>query len=180
MFNQQQGIVLEPFVVVFVCTGNMCRSPLAEGTLKDLLIDEAERTTAPVPVKVISAGTHACDGCGASRNAVLVAQEAGINLEHHVSRPLDDGIVYTADLILTMERSHKEFIDRVWPGLHTVHVLKQYSRTPDETRAPDIKDPIGSNMAVYHDIFNEIRDEVVRVAPVIIGLARKRSAGTVK
>ena len=148
---------------------------MAEGILKDLLIDEAERSHAPVPVKVISAGTHACDGCHATDNAIEVSSEAGINLNHHISRVLTTGIAERADLILTMEQNHLEFIHRNWPGIGSVYELKRFGVESEKVpKVLDIKDPIGGTLAIYHDTFKEIRKEIIRIAPVIIEQAKNR------
>ena len=153
----------------------MCRSPIAEGILKDLLIDEAERISGPIPVKVMSAGTHAFDGYGASENATRVAAESGINLERHVSRLLNTALITQADLILTMEQNHTDFINRRWRGLTQVQELKRFSRSDSMPKAVDIKDPIEGGLPVYRETFNEIKREIVRIAPVILELARSKN-----
>lgn len=148
---------------------------MAEGILKDLLIDEAERSHSQVPVKVISAGTHACDGCHATDNAIAVSSEAGINLTHHISRVLTTGMVENADLILTMEQNHRDFIHRNWPGVSSVYELKRFSVESEMMpKVLDIKDPIGGTLAIYRDTLKEIRKEIIRIAPVIIEQAKNR------
>ena len=92
--------------VLFVCTGNICRSPLAEALLRrDLSRRGVE------DVEVTSAGTGAWDGSPASEGAYLVALEHGLDLSGHQARPLTKKIVRQSDLILTMSRHHRTRAD---------------------------------------------------------------------
>ncbi|MFC1511945.1 low molecular weight protein arginine phosphatase [Candidatus Latescibacterota bacterium] len=168
--------MLEPFLVVFVCTGNICRSPMAEGILKEMLTDEAERSGALPPLQVMSAGTHAMDGFNPSEYAVMVAAEEGIDISNYISRFLTGDVVDRADLILTMERDHTEMITHVWPNASAVYDLTAFASTPGKMPVTtDIHDPIGCGKTIYRNVFSEIKREIERVAPVIIDLARKKA-----
>ncbi len=90
----------QPLRILFVCTGNLCRSPMAEGIARHLA---AERGHA---VDIRSCGTHAHDGDPASENGVTACEEKGIDISGHRSQPLTAEIIEWADQILCMEENH--------------------------------------------------------------------------
>ena len=89
--------------VLFVCTGNTCRSPLAEALTRHLLTERKVEG-----VTVASAGTGAWLGAPASEGSYLVALEDGVDLSAHRAQPLTPELAANADLILTMSRSHRQ------------------------------------------------------------------------
>ena len=114
--------------VLFVCTGNICRSPLAESLLERALKDRG------LEVQVTSAGTGAWDGAPASEGAYLVGLERGLDLSGHRARLLTRELVEVADLILTMARHHRARVDELG-GEGKVFVLGEYAGTSDFSTA---------------------------------------------
>ena len=141
----------DTFLLVFVCTGNICRSPMAEGIMKDIILDHARETGVSPKLKVISAGTNATAGYPASEHAIEVASEEGINIETHRSSPLTEDIAMSSDLILTMEQAHTRIIKHMWPEIRQVKELKRFGR--NETGNSDVLDPIGMGVDVYRSVF---------------------------
>ncbi len=135
--------------VLFVCTGNTCRSPLAEGIMRAML---AERGM--VGIAVSSAGTSAPGGEPASEGSYLVALEQGIDLSTHRSRPLDQGLVESADLILTMSPHHAEAA-RALGGGDRVHLLGEYAGR--NTEDAEVLDPFGADLEMYRETGIELR-----------------------
>lgn len=88
--------------VLFVCTGNICRSPLAEALL------ESSSRSFGLPVAVESAGTFARRGSPATPDAVVTARELGLEIEEHRARPLSEHLIDRADLVLGLTREHVE------------------------------------------------------------------------
>ncbi len=163
----------DTFILIFVCTGNICRSPMAEGIMKDIILDHARETGISPKLKVISAGTHASFGCPASEYAVEAAAEEGINIGTHLSSPLTEEIAMSSDLILTMESAHTGIIKHLWPDVRHVMELKHFGR--NETDNTEILDPIGMGIDVYRSIFGEIKREIIRSAPLIFRLAEEKA-----
>ena len=123
--------------ILILCTGNMCRSPMAEGLLKSLLAKHQLSDS----VEVRSAGTWASSGGAASANAVRVAAEHGIRLDAHRSTPLSRSLIEESDLILAMEPTHLEEVLTQGPEAEgRAHVLTTYADTeegdPIRTRPP--------------------------------------------
>jgi len=174
-YRSERGV--NTFIVLFVCTGNICRSPMAEGILKDLIIDEFDRRRIVLPIEVASAGTHAYGGHPASRHAVDVAKAHDINLTFHRSRHLASNLVNASDLILTMESAHRELINSQWPHASHVHELKRYMRETGLDFDADVLDPIGADRDVYAAVFDELKEEITRVAPHIFSLVEMKARG---
>ena len=131
--------------VLFVCTGNICRSPLAASLLERALKDRG------LEVAVTSAGTGAWDGAPASEGAYLVGLERGLDLSGHRARLLSRELVDAADLILTMARHHRARVDELG-GEGKVFVLGEYAGKGGD----EVSDPFGGDLAVYRDTAQEL------------------------
>ena len=167
---------MDNFLLVFVCTGNICRSPLAEGIMKDIVLDEVDIHHQVFPIEITSAGTHAIEGHPASQYAVDVAALSGINLNYHRSKYITEGLVKHADLILTMERSHTQYIKSLWPYFDSIFELKCFGL--EEKSVPpsiEIPDPIGMDIDFYKDVFDELKKEINRISPIVFSMVNKKS-----
>ncbi|MEX2155893.1 MAG: low molecular weight protein arginine phosphatase [Gemmatimonadales bacterium] len=141
--------------VLFVCTGNICRSPLAASLLERALKERG------LEVAVTSAGTGAWDGAPASEGAYLVGLECGLDLSAHRARLLSRELVEQADLILTMARHHRARVDELG-GEGRVFVLGEYAgREGDDV---EVSDPFGGNLEVYRDTCVELEALAAAVA----------------
>jgi protein-tyrosine phosphatase len=143
---------LSGLMIVLMCTGNTCRSPMAEVLLKQRLakklgcaIDELEDRG----LQITSAGIAAMAGGRAATEAVRVMAARGLDLTQHGSQPLGDRTARFADLILTMTRGHREAVVAQWPETaRRVHVLGGEGR--------DIADPIGGPAELYESCAEQI------------------------
>jgi protein-tyrosine-phosphatase len=141
--------------VLFVCTGNMCRSPLAAA----LMQREAE-ARGLADLTVSSAGTGAWDGAPASEGAYLIALEHGLDLSAHRARLVSRDLLQEADLVLTMARHHRARVQELEPEAR-VHVLGEFAgRTGPEA---EVSDPFGGDLELYRATYAEL-EELVRVA----------------
>jgi tRNA threonylcarbamoyl adenosine modification protein (Sua5/YciO/YrdC/YwlC family) len=137
-------------VIVLVCTGNTCRSPMAETLLREQLRRQLGSEDA---VRVLSTGVAAGAGSGASPQAVEVMGKRGLDLTGHSSRPLDDAVMNVADLVLTMTRGHRAAILAAWPDKHDrIHTLRR--------DGGDISDPVGMPVEVYQSCAQQIDSEL--------------------
>ena len=137
--------------ILFVCSGNTCRSPLAEAITRRLL-DTAGRSD----VEVSSAGTSAWDGSPASDGALLVGMERGLDLSQHRSRLLTAEIVSEADLILVMSPSHLSRVKELDPDAKA-HLLAGFA-SGREGRS--VQDPFGGDLAAYRDTVDDLEAEL--------------------
>ena len=127
--------------IVFVCTGNTCRSPMAEGYLKSKNIRDVE---------VLSFGIFA-DGSKVSENSAAVMSEIGVDIKDHISRPLDNRI-FDADKIYCMSESHASMLSAVGVDKEKIFVL-----------SGGIPDPFGSGMDSYRECRDAIITEIDRL-----------------
>lgn len=160
--SARAGTRQEAPVVVFVCTANMCRSPMAEHLFREAWGSQA-------PCRVVSAGTDASDGMPASYQSVAAMGELGVDLRTHRSQMLTRELVDVADLIVVMTASHAQRIAWRFPdAAPKVRLLKSFvAGTPgDEVEVPD---PIGLSDSVYR----AVRDDMRAAMPAIVEFVRR-------
>ena len=141
--------------LLFVCTGNTCRSPMAEAIAR-----HAAQERGLADLDVGSAGTSAWGGAPASDGALLVSLEHGLDLNPHRARVLTRELVEGADLILTMSPHHRERA-QVLGGAGRTHLLTDFAARTTTGRA--VQDPFGGELDTYRETFDELAREIARV-----------------
>ncbi len=145
------------WTMLLVCSGNTCRSPMAEVIARDLLASERKLRPEQLEdagVQVISAGAFASAGAPASAEAVAALAKAGLDLSKHRSRRLSAEMIRDADVIYGMTRAHVEAVLRMAPNA----AQKTFRLDP----AADIEDPIGSDTTVYQRTAEVIRRKLLQ------------------
>jgi protein-tyrosine-phosphatase len=141
--------------ILFVCTGNTCRSALAEALARKVIV---ERALADVEVQ--SAGTSAWDGAPASDGALLVGMERSLDLSQHRAQTLTRELVRDTDLVLAMGPHHLERIEALG-GAGKAYLITDFASRGASARP--VNDPIGGELEVYRATADELDDEVRRV-----------------
>lgn len=149
--------------ILFVCTGNVCRSPMAEYLFRQRMADQPH-------IHPISAGLMGIENQPASSEAITVLNELGVDLKPHRSRSLSKDLVASSKLIAVMTAAHREAILRDYPeAADKVFLLSSFG-TADEKRAPDIPDPIGQSV----DVYRRVRDQInSALSDLILHLAER-------
>jgi protein-tyrosine phosphatase len=156
--------------ILFVCSGNTCRSPMAAALARRMLADRLKMSEGELEKSgftVISAGVSAMAGAPATEHAAEAVRGLGGNLAGHRSRPLTADLIRQADRIWTMGRSHAAWIAAMAPS------AAEKTRMLDPSG--DISDPIGGDLHLYEELATRLKsliekqlgtDELIHLEPV--------------
>ncbi len=138
--------------VMFICTGNICRSAMAEAMLKKMLKEKNKAN-----IQVYSCGIYAETGDFPTQNAIDVMEQYGINLKTHKATNIKEAKIEEMDLILCATLSHKIAVLQSYPKVQNkIYTMKEYAGLSNENQNLDIADPWGYNIQVYKNCAKEI------------------------
>ena len=143
--------------IIFICTGNTCRSPMAK------IIAEAEFKKAGIKASLFSAGVAVYTEAPASEHAINIAYENGLDLSGHISQPVTEDILLSADLALTMTNHHKSRLLNIYPDCsNKIFTICEYTGTNG-----DVSDPFGGDKQEYEECFGQLRGLIEKLAEKI-------------
>lgn len=150
--------------IMFVCTGNICRSPMAhhymQKRVKDLNIEDN--------FLISSCGVYACTGEKATQNAIFVMKEYDVDMENHRATNIADTNIEDYDYIITLTTRHKEQIRYFYPKLgNNIYTLREF--VDNNEMYKDIDDPWGLNVTVYKNCALEIVEKVDKLIEKLRG-----------
>ena len=141
--------------ILVICTGNTCRSPMAEGIFESLVKEKN------LEVEISSAGTCAYDGDSVTNHAEMALKKMGIDISNHKSKLVHRDLIERVDIVLTMTKSHKETIIRNFPeAKNKIFLLNEYAFK----EIKDVVDPFGGTIIDYE----KARDEIYTAAEEIV------------
>lgn len=136
--------------IIFVCTGNTCRSPMAEGLFKKILQEQKREN-----ILVKSAGLSVPVSAPASQNAITVMKEQGIDLQQHRAQQLTAAMLADADRIYVMTGQQQQILQALYPQF--AKKIQQLSNAP-------ISDPFGQDVQAYRTCAEQIRQALIKIA----------------
>lgn len=144
--------------ILFVCTGNTCRSPMAEALFRSIL----ESRGYDDKFTCSSAGVYAFEGDNASYEAIAEMKKYGLDISKHYARILDYDMIKNAYVVLAMTKDHKRMILDVYPeAADKVFTLKEYAGYDEDDW--DISDPFGCSTEVYEACAEEIETALLKI-----------------
>ena len=156
-----------PGHILVVCTGNICRSPMAQGLLAHALSAQPEPLRS---LKVISAGVAARTGDPISENSVIALKKVGIDISHLTSQGLNQAMLDKALVVFGMTESHRAIIrQRARPAPENLYLFREFLPA---SASHEIGDPYGGPLKLYE----AARDEMVEAIPSIIEHLKKLTA----
>jgi len=156
--------------ILFICTGNVCRSPMAEGIFRQAVQGRGN-------YRVISAGLGAMEGQAPSAHAVEAVRELGIDISRQRSRMLTPQLVTQADYIFGMTHSHVDTVMLLYPqAAEKTFLLREFDDTLDPFEK-DISDPIGGSYEIYMNCRDQIEQGIVSLLRFVEGNGANAMAG---
>ena len=148
--------------ILFICTGNSCRSVMAEYLLRSRIQGRDD-------VEVVSAGTGVYLRSMASSETVSVLKEEGIDATGHIAQPMNTVLLKKADLIVVMTRAHRDqVLERVPDVEHRVYLLKEFLNLPGNGQEDiDIPDPIGQPRSYYKECLRQIKEAIHKLRDLV-------------
>lgn len=139
--------------IMFICTGNICRSAMAEGIMKKMIKETN------LDVQVYSCGIYAQTGDGATYNAQEAVKEYDVDIKDHKATNIRESNIENMDLILCATNAHKINVEYLYPNLKgKIYTMKEYAKLDNNGQDMDIKDPWGYDMNVYQNCAKEIEE----------------------
>ncbi len=158
--------------VLFVCTGNTCRSAMAEGIFRKML---RERTEDDSIFNIISAGISALPDMSPTYEAISAASEQSVDISQHKTIQLQEDLVKKADLILVMAHIHKDYIMRKFPfAQNKTFLLKKFAlnykfeSNQNKEKNYEIIDPIGRKIDFYRVVARELKENLEKILDKIL------------
>lgn len=142
--------------IMFVCTGNICRSAMAEVIFKKMAEEKNKN------IEVYSCGTTAYTGDWSTEDAIEVMKEYQIDLKKHRATNIRESKIEEMDLILCATRTHKYSVINSYPQLkEKVYTIKEYAQ--EDTTSLDISDPWGNSIQIYRQCAEEIKESLEKI-----------------
>ena len=158
--------------ILFVCTGNTCRSAMAEGLFKKMLRERKENDGR---FDILSAGISTLPGMSASPEAIKVMAEQGIDISRHAATQVQEDLIKKTDLILVMSNTHKDYIKTKFAfAQNKVYLLKKFAQIGEFKSIQkteenyEVVDPLGRPIEFYRIVARQLKENLEKILDKIL------------
>ncbi|TKJ16565.1 protein-tyrosine-phosphatase [Candidatus Woesearchaeota archaeon B3_Woes] len=158
--------------ILFICTGNTCRSAMAEGIFKKML---KERTEDDTRFNIISAGIFALQGMRPTSEAIKVMVEQGVDISRQIATQVQEDLVKKADIILVMSNTHKDYIRTKFTfAQDKIYLIKEFAQIGEfksiqkTNENYEIVDPLGRPIEFYRIVARELKENLEKILDKIL------------
>ena len=151
--------------IMYICTGNICRSAMADAMMKE----EIKNRDLQNKIEVYSCGTFAEDGDYASYNAIETMEYYGVDLRLHRATNIRSSKIEEMDIILCATKEHKKFVSQLYPQIVSkVFTMKEYAKSGKDENDLDIQDPWGYGMTTFLNCAKEIDLTIQKTLEILL------------
>ena len=157
MTRNNKGEILDKGIILFVCTGNTCRSVMAQALFRKL----KDKFAPDLNYQADSAGIRAIEGFPPTEETIICMAKQGLDIRAHKAKSIDNKIIKKSSLILTMTQQQQISLKKQFPlSINKIFLFRPFCLRNKRTKNQDIEDPYGKSVLFYENICRQLEDDI--------------------